>query len=86
MLKYNRDKDEFNLEFSGNLLEIVSELAYLVKKVYAVLEKKNPELAKEFQHLVMMYFGDENSLVWMDRKRAAENLIERLRKQFGIDK
>ena len=40
MLKYNRDKEDSELEFSGNLLEILAEVTYLIKRVHNALEEK----------------------------------------------
>ena len=85
MLKYTHDKDECNLEFSGNLLDILAEVTYLIKRVHNALEEKEPKLAEEFKRLLIKTVSDENSPLWLDGKRAAENLIEKIRKKFGIE-
>lgn len=86
MLKYTHDKEEDHLEFSGNLLEIVGEVTYLVKKVHTALEEKDADLAAEFKKLLVKIVSDDNSPLWLDEKRAAERLIDKLRQKFGIDK
>ena len=86
MLKYNHDKEDSELEFSGNLLEILAEVTYLIKRVHNALEEKEPKLAEEFKRLLIKTVSDENSPLWLDGKRAVEMLIDKLRQKFGIDK
>ena len=85
MLNYKHDGEQQHLEFSGNLLEIVGEVTFMVKKVHEALKEKDPALAEECKKLVMKIAGDEESPLWLDTKRAAQRLVDKIRKRFDLE-
>lgn len=78
MLKYTRDEGECSLEMKGNVVELVSEVTYMIRVVHENLAKKEPGLAEAFRDMVTKCVTDERSPVWTDADSMRDVIAQKL--------